>query len=54
MNVSYQGLVKVFEALKEGGVPREEASDALELDSDQDVEPTLVEQAINQVYGGTK
>ncbi len=53
MNISYNQLVECFKRMKDSGIPIEEASDALELDSDQDVEFGDIDQAIIEAYKET-
>jgi hypothetical protein len=48
----WHNLVRIFTDLKAQGVPRNEASDALEYDSDQTPAPkSVIEKAIAKVYG---
>jgi len=49
MKVSYQGLVKVFRNFKKDNIPVEDWADALDIDSDQEVDYNDILNAIDQV-----
>ena len=50
MQVTYSSLLKTFKQMRLDGVPMNECEDALELDSDQDVEISDVRKAIEDAY----
>jgi len=48
---THKKLVEVFAQMQSEGVPRAEADDLLEVDSEDDIDPRAIEAALNEVYG---
>lgn len=47
----YSRYVEIFSDLKKQGIPKDEAADCLEFDSDQYPDPKEIQSALNEVYG---
>ncbi len=51
MNNFYNNVVKSFEIFKADGIPKSEALDCLEFDSDEYPDMDVLKQVLDEVYG---